>query len=350
MIIKQNIKQLIRMPFTNILIITLLSLVSVFMFLSLSIRISAQRSIQNAQDFFTTIAVFNENTFRGAGYVSDEDYKNMYDTLTGIYDAADISGYIDTVDIRRPCMVYCEDISTVTSALYGIYDNYTYTNYPYNYSVIVGTVVSVEYGYGGSWVLQDGTGDSIKDMTFIGYTVIIEIDKNSSPLLINSYPYKYIRINSSNFSSDLNECLGAGDKCIVYGELSYLSITASDDKIPTLHFISESSIDHGRSSVFDRYEFVKIDEDVLNILGISSETEINRKNILDLYYRRLTNNDDLQYARIEGTVDDFLASEKGVKWNNIINECKVTTKSLMMRLTDNLDSILMFNQDLANII
>ncbi|MFA7673533.1 MAG: hypothetical protein WCY62_06740, partial [Clostridia bacterium] len=343
MIIKNSVRQELRTPFTNILVIILLSLASVFMFLSIGTWLTAQESIKNADDSFTSVAILNENTYRRYDHVSDEDENTMYNTITGIYDSADISSYINSADIRRPCMAYCKDIETVTSSMYGVESNYPYINYPYNYVVLVGECVSVDFELSSAKYFPDST------MLYVGYKVTIKIDKENSPLLSKDCSYEYVVVSHGYFDGDFDGFFRVGEKYIVYGDVSYIPEYLADEYYPSLYFTNTSDLDMGRIDVRYNVDSVEIDEDTIAALGMPADLKINRVDILDCYYWRY-NNDDSQYARIEGTVEDFLASDKGVKWNNIINECKVTTKSLMMRLTDNLDSILMFNQDLANII
>jgi hypothetical protein len=343
MIIKNSVKQGLRTPYTNVLAIILLSLASVFMFLSIGTWLTAQKSIKNADESFTSIAVLNENTYRKNNYISDEDKNTMYNTITGIYDTAKISSYIDSTDDRRPCMAYCKDIETVTSSMYGVEDNYPYINYPYNYVVLIGECVSVNFQLSSAKYFPDST------MLYVGYEVTIKIDKENSPLLSKDCSYEYVTVSHGYYDGDLDGFFRVGEKYIVYGDISYVSEYFADEYYPSLYFADASDLDMGRIDIRSNVDSVEIDEDTINALGMPADLKINRVDILDCYYWQY-NNDDSQYAKIEGSVDDFLASEKGVKWSNIINECEVTTKSLMMRLTYNLDSILVFNQDMANIV
>jgi hypothetical protein len=57
----------------------------------------------------------------------------------------------------------------------------------------------------------------------------------------------------------------------------------------------------------------------------------------------------MSYEKLDGTLEDFLSSGKGQKWERFIEECQITVSSLKMNLTGNLDSILLFNQGLAYI-
>ncbi len=349
MIIKQNIKQLIRSPIMSILLIILLSLSSVFMFLSIATWITSEKSISASQDAFTSIAVVSENSFKKEGQISDEEKRSLYDSLKGIYEVAGNSEYTKLVDIRKPVMAYCENLKTVTSAMYDLYGDDMYKNFPYNNSVIIGTVESIKYEHGGKRV-EGYDGKTIQELVYIGCTVIVKIDRKNSPVLVADYPYERIKVQVRKFGNDLNEFFKIGEKCIIYGNLSYPSRKSADDYIPYFYMSDVSSVDHGRVFLPDQYDLVKVDENILNMLGINSETKIGKEKITDCYIPQWKDQTDIQYSRIEGSIKDFLSSDKGARWNYIINECNITTKSLMMRFTDCLDSILLFNQHQARII
>jgi len=91
------------------------------------------------------------------------------------------------------------------------------------------------------------------------------------------------------------------------------------------------------------------------ILGTDSSVVIQDlrtkeiKNIEDCYLLAYKDDAYMSYAKLDGTVEEFLSSEKGGKWQRWIEECRITLSSLKMYFTGSLDSILLFNQGLAYI-
>ncbi|MFA7673425.1 MAG: hypothetical protein WCY62_06190 [Clostridia bacterium] len=348
MMIKNCLKQNMRTPFANILMILLLSLSGIFMFLSLSIWITAQRSINEARDAFTTVAVLNESEFIQSDVARERGVeKSTYSILEALYKAADASDYVEAIDTRRRCMAYSSGCKATISRD----SDGSAIEYPYIYSIIVGTCISIEYEYRGSYVITSKDGSVIEEASYIGYVAVMEIAANESYMADDNYPYKYVRIYSDQFMSDLRDAIVVGERYVLYGQAFYPStnsgnMTYPEFKLMDLYGTEERYMIYGN----DDFSWVKINSNALTKLALSDETKIGKYKITDMYILGYIDYSYLPYARLESTVDYLLETENNSKWANILNEWTVTMHSVQVSLTDDLDSILLFNQDLAYLI
>jgi len=113
------------------------------------------------------------------------------------------------------------------------------------------------------------------------------------------------------------------------------------------------------NSDYEYYELIKFEPYMHEILGTDSSiiikgrpfgtVEIKEYNIEDCNIKAYKDDAYISYAKLDGTLEDFLSSEKGEKWERLIEQCQITLSSLKMNFTGNLDSILLFNQGLAYI-
>ncbi|HPB17717.1 MAG TPA: hypothetical protein PK870_08710, partial [Clostridia bacterium] len=216
-VIWYSITQSARSAVTGTLMIVLVSLSSIFMFLSVSTWLAARSSISEAQKAYTSIAVAAENEF-----LKDiNTYKNGiydYSSLIGIYEAAEQSEHVEYVDIRDKCMAYSSVIETTTSGMSDEYNTITAVDYPYDLSVVVGTCVSVKYIWSGGLNNPNPSESIVR----FGFAVILEIDRDESPVLDNDYTYsRYIRVNTHQITDDLSNCFKVGERYILYGSKHY---------------------------------------------------------------------------------------------------------------------------------
>jgi hypothetical protein len=357
-VIWYSIRQSARSPVTGVLMIVLVSLSSVFMFLSVSTWLTAKKNISNAGEAYTTIAVAAENEF-----LKDVDaYKaGIYDytALVGMYEAAGKSEYVEYADIREKCMAYGSGIKTVTSGMSGEFTPISAVDYPYDLSLVVGKCISVKYEVGRS-VYDPEIGGS---RFTIACNVKLELDFNESPLLDDDYTYsRYITVYTYQIMNDLSECFQVGERYILYGTKGYSQYPKTEmyrDKPVSFHLetilpMATGSID---ALINDPdHDIVKFEPYMHAILGTDSGTIVVRNsaikeeyNIEDCYLLAYKDDAYMSYAKLDGTVSEFLSSEKGQKWQRWIEECGITLSSLKMNFTGNLDSVLLFNQGLAYI-
>jgi len=359
-VIWYSITQSARSAVTGTLMIVLVSLSSIFMFLSVSTWLTARSSISEAQKAYTSIAVAAENEFlKDINVYKDGIYD--YSSLIGIYEAAEQSEHVEYVDIRDKCMAYSSVIETTTSGMSDEYNTITAVDYPYDLSVVVGTCVSVKYIWSGG-AYDPSIGEVVNRFD---YDVVLEIDRNESPVLDEDYTYsRYIRVFTDQITSDLSDCFNVGERYILYGSKGYSQYPKTEryrDKPArlTLEILLPGRKEERGVEITDSifYELVKFEPYMHEILGTSNSTTVVRTtpegkieyNIEDCYFRAYMDDAYMAYAKLDGTLEEFLSSEKGQKWNRWIEECQITLSSLKMNFTGNLDSILLFNQDLAYI-
>ncbi|MFA5458430.1 MAG: ABC transporter permease, partial [Synergistaceae bacterium] len=361
-VIWYSITQSARSAVTGMLMIVLVSLSSIFMFLSVSTWLAARSSISEAQKAYTSIAVAAENEF-----LKDiNTYKSGiydYSSLIGMYEAAEQSEHIEYVDIRDKCMAYSSVIETTTSGMSDIYNVTDAVDYPYDLSVVVGRCVSVSYRL--AYVIYD---PEIEDyLIVLMYDALLEIDRDESPMLDDEYTYsRYISVGTYQFSTNVNEYFQVGERYILYGSKGYSQYPKTEmykDKpaLFQLETISPEIWKYNEVRIENPdYEVIKFEPYMHEILGTDSSIVIKARpfgpeegervyNLEDCYFRPYKDDANVAYAKLDGTLEDFLSSEKGQKWNRWIEECQITLNSLKMNFTGNLDSVLLFNQDLAYI-
>ncbi|MDD4542420.1 MAG: ABC transporter permease [Clostridia bacterium] len=359
-VIWYSITQSARSAVTGTLMIVLVSLSSIFMFLSVSTWLTARSSISEAQKAYTTIAVAAENEFvKDIGLFENGTYD--YSSLTGLYEAAENSEHVEYSDIRDRCMAYNSSIKTTTSGMSDEYSPIPAVDYPYDLSVVVGTCVSVKY----IWAEQAYDPSIDELVNRFGYDIVLEIDRDESPALDEDYAYsRYIHVITDQIPTDISDCYQVGERYILYGSKRYSQYPKTEmyrDKPVGFNLEimlpgrQEERGVHMTGSKY--YELVKFEPYMHEMLGTDSSTTIVRTtsggkieyNIEDCYFHAYKDDANVAYAKLDGTLEDFLLSDKGQKWNRWIEECQITVSSLKMNFTENLDSVLLFNQGLAYI-
>ncbi len=347
MILKHCIKQILRQPIISTLIVVLLSLSGIFILISIGIWSVAKKGVSDAKEQFTTIAVLNEIDFIQSDIGKERGVKKLpYSTLKSLYKAADESQYVEKIDKRRFCMAYSDNYNFVNSRKHERKIN----EYPYQYSIIVGTCVSVEYRrVGVRYEEHSSPGVVTKKAEFIAYTVTMKINKEESYMSDDDYPYEYVSFTSYQMMNDLRDAFSVGEKYIVYGHLSYPDAMAKPDVIPLFkmkNFYRDHIMLYGNRD----FEWIEINEQVMKKLNIPPDTKIERKKITDMYILGFVDYKYLPYAKLDKTVDNLIVSETDGKWKSIINEWIVTMHSVQFNLTEDLESIKDFNQNTAYII
>ena len=183
-----SIAQSARSTVMVLLMTVLVTLSGIFMFLSVSTWITAKRSISEAENAYTTIAVAAENEFvKGISPFKSAIYD--YSSLVGIYEAAEKSEHVKYVDIRDKCMAQSNAIKTISSGMVDEYTPITAVDYPYDLSVIVATCVSVKYDL--AFEMKTALGQ--KTTCYFKCLCKLELDYNESPLLSDDFTFsRYI--------------------------------------------------------------------------------------------------------------------------------------------------------------
>jgi len=361
-VIWYSITQSLRSNVMGMLIVVLVTLSGIFMFLSVSTWLTAKNSISEAEKAYTTIAVASENEFlKNVNTYTKGIYE--YNSLADIYEAAEQSEHVEQVDIRDKCMAYNNGIKTISSGIVDEFTPITAVDYPYDLSVVVGTCVSVEYTVGAE---RENVFGSFGDTdVFLAYTAVLELDRKESPVLSEEYDYsKYIRVDTRQFGTDPNEYFRVGERYILYGSKGYSQYPKTeryrDNPAP---FDLETILPEGKYTLINMnredpdFAFIHFSPQMHEILGTDKDTKVERKssgkkvsyNINYCYFCAYRDDTNVAYSRLDGSLEEFLASDKGEKWKRHIEECKTTINSLKMNFTKNLDSIPLFNQGLAYI-
>ncbi|MGI6504962.1 MAG: hypothetical protein ACOX2V_01055 [Clostridia bacterium] len=352
-----SIAQSARSTVMVLLMTVLVTLSGIFMFLSVSTWITAKRSISEAENAYTTIAVAAENEFVKNVRGFDTGVYD-YSSLVDLYETAEKSEHIKYVDIRDKCMAQSNTIKTISSGMVDEYTPITAVDYPYDLSVIVATCVSVKYDL----AFEMKTARSEDNMPILSAYAKLELDYNESPVLSDDFTFsRYINVLTYQFDSDLSECFRVGERYILYGSKSYIQYPKTEKyrNTPVPFYLETILLDdiYTRDENDPNYEIIKVEPHMHEILGTDSSivitikhpTNPSTKRIEECYLRTYKDDTYMAYARLDGTLEQFLSSDKGQKWKKHIEECKTTVTSLKMNFTGNLDSVLLFNQNLAYI-
>ncbi|MFA5153101.1 MAG: hypothetical protein WC554_11110, partial [Clostridia bacterium] len=304
--------------------------------LSYGIWRSSENSINKAMEGQISLAWLKESEFLPNSKSDTQLYP--YSLLQEAYSAADSSSYVDSADVRHQFMAYT-GLNTVVSDECGV-SVHSSIDKPYKDSVIVGTCEAIEFKS-----LSHKTADTGKIQCF-GYVVTIKIDKSLSPVLDPDYPYSYVRIMSSQVMADFSDFFIVGSKYIINGTVSYLPSPLQEDQAPYFT-LAEADILLPTTDV-------TFEEDMYEKIGISTKTKISTLggvyyDLTSCYLAAYSDPSYLSYAKIEGSFDEFLSSDKNSSWNSIITRRKTTKESLKIVTVNDIKSIPLFSSGRAYI-
>ena len=194
------------------------------------------------------------------------------------------------------------------------------------------------------------------------YDALLEIDRDESPMLDDEYTYsRYISVSTDQFDVDFSDIFQVGEKYILYGSKTYSQYPKTEmyrDSKTVFYIENILPVDiYNRDENDPNYEIIKFEPYMHEILGTDSSTDIVINNptqttnhrLENCYFRVFKDDAYMAYAKLDGTLEEFLSSDRGQKWTRLIEECQITLSSLKMNFTGNLDSVLLFNQGLAYI-
>ncbi|MFA7674411.1 MAG: hypothetical protein WCY62_11225, partial [Clostridia bacterium] len=316
------------------LLVLLLSLCSA---LSLGIWRSSENSISKASEGRISSAWLKESEFLPNSKSDTQVYP--YSLLQEAYSAAGSSSYTDYTDVMFQCMAHA-GLNTVVSDEYGISVPAS-DNKPYKDSVIVGTCTAIEFRSLSQRIDSEGAHHD-----YFGYVVTIAIDKSLSPVLDPDYPYSYIKIRSSQVTADLDGFFIVGSKYILNGTVSYLNSSFKESQAP---YFTLSEADF-LIPVTD----VKFEESMYGIIGVSEETRITEIDgisslLTKCYLAAYPDASYLSYAKIEGSLEEFLSSDVNSTWKSIITRRKMTKESVKIVTANDISSIPLFSSGRAHI-
>ena len=299
------LKRLYRMPVKTVIFILLISLSVSVLSISAGMWKYSYDSIKHSKDAFTTIGILREIEFTEQIYKNSVKPKYDYELLSKVKQAAASSQYAKYTDIREYLMGYNPDMTSIGSeaANCGLF--------PYAYSIITGVCESVGYS------------------NFANYYAIIKIDKDDLNILPNfvveSPKYEdteYISISGTSLTTDLEFPFKAGEKYIIY---AYIGGYDFDNKR------WQGNLNYRNRSNTDYEEYFLSEDDK------KEHPEYNRNHV----YKIL--DDSMLPCHILSIDAQSFLDTGNEKWNEIVNNCRITKRSTEILLTDDMYSIYSFN-------
>ena len=299
------LKRLYRTPVKTITFILLISLSVSALSISAGMWKYSYDSIKHSKDAFTTIGILRELEFTEQIYKNSVKPKYDYELLSKVKQAAASSQYAKYTDIREYLMGYNPDMTSVgnLAANCGLF--------PYAYSIITGVCESVGYS------------------NFANYYAIIKIDKDDLNILPNfvveSPKYEdteYISISGTSLTTDLEFPFKAGEKYIIY---AYIGGYDFDNKR------WQGNLNYRNRSNTDYEEYFLSEDDK------KEHPEYNRNHV----YKIL--DDSMLPCHILSIDAQSFLDTGNEKWNEIVNNCRITKRSTEILLTDDMYSIYSFN-------
>ena len=330
MILRISLKKLIRTPVKSILFLILLTMSGTLLCLSVSLFISARESISKADQVFTTIAVPNVVKIRedagGANawvvdgnntYTSDRfsDINRMENELYNMVIQKGLESRVAKKDTRSGYYAFSKELTPLISGSLDPKKAIDDLDFPYNVSAFVAVCESIEE----ISPLMIGNTPETKAKV---HKVIWRIEEAIS--LHPSYEIPKTLEATTYIQGIANGVpIESGKRYIIVGNLSNPKLIASNDD-NTSDVISKNSL-----PTYFYFFYAYEDEDGSYSNG---------------YF--------IPYSEMdkEESKETFLRSDEGVKFQHIIENCSSILHSAFAMTTDNLNSILTFNQKKAYIV
>ncbi|HPL07657.1 MAG TPA: hypothetical protein P5064_00580 [Clostridia bacterium] len=305
---KYSIKKLYRAPIKTAIFILLIALSASALSISMGMWKYSYDSIKYSKDAFTTIGIVRELEFMEQIYTSSGEPKYDYELLGKVKQAAEDSQYTKHTDRRKYLMGYSPDITSFAS------DGTRERFYPYPYGIITGVCESIGFTRGSN------------------YAAIFKIDKED----LNILPYfverkdpnisnEYIYVRGLHLTNDLRFPFEVGEKYIVH---VYFSGRDNDLKMYS-----------GRLDYSGRYsEIVKYGE----FYNLSEEEKKERPEIDRDRVSRAYEDTVHPFQKLTSSAQALLDSGDK-RWNELVNNCRITKHSTEILLTDDMYSMYSFN-------
>ncbi|MFA5341427.1 MAG: FtsX-like permease family protein [Clostridia bacterium] len=307
-----SFKSFYRTPAKSIIYILLLALTATSLCTSLAMWRYSSESIKHVKDTFTTIGVLSELEFIEQSYVKADPPLYDYSILSRVKEKAMESEYTITTDIREYVMGYNENINV------DVKQGTEAETYPYCLSIVTGVC------------------ESFKLMVGLNYKATFMIDYsdlNILPDYISRYKEpQYISIIGTYITEDNKSPFKVGEKYIIFVKCySYYPndkyINGRIDNLPVPYYKYEEYVDY--DSVTMKEEFGELDENKVFL-------KLNEQSLYMMH-------------RLDTTAYDFIEQEKGV-WADRVEKCRITQYSAELILTNNINSIYLFNTNEAYIV
>ncbi|HQO70225.1 MAG TPA: hypothetical protein PLH71_08015 [Clostridia bacterium] len=301
------LKRLYRTPVKTITFILLISLSVSALSISAGMWKYSYDSIKHSKDAFTTIGILRELEFTEQIYKNSVKPKYNYELLSKVKQAAASSQYAKYTDIREYLMGYNPDMTSVgnLAANCGLF--------PYAYSIITGVCESVDFYRGG-----------------VSYLAIIRMDKDDLNILPNYVvedpeyeDIEYIAISGTSMTTGLDFPFKVGEKYIIYAY-----INSYDHEYKRW----QGKINYRNLGNTDYEEYYVLSEE---------EKKEHPEYSRDFVYKIL--DDSMLSCHILSTDAQSFLDSGNEKWNEIVNNCRITKRSTEILLTDDMYSIYSFN-------
>ena len=300
------LKRLYRTPVKTIIFILLISLSASALSISAGMWKYSYDSIKHSKDAFTTIGILRELEFTEQIYKNSVKPKYDYELLSKVKEAVAGSQYARYIDKREYLMGYSPDITSIGS----LADNEGL--YPYAYSVVIGVCESVGYY-----------------LNSANYSAIIRIDKDDLNILpyfvdnSNNRDAEYIDIRGKYLTNDLEFPFKVGEKYIIH---TYIGGYDNSKKRWIGH------LDYKNTDYTEYSEYYDLSEEEK-----TEHPEYNRD-----FVQRILDDSMLSCHILSTDAKSFLDSGNE-RWNEIVNNCRITKSSVEILLTDDMYSIYTFN-------
>lgn len=300
------LKRLYRMPVKTVIFILLISLSASALSISAGMWKYSYDSIKHSKDAFTTIGILREIEFTEQIYKNSVKPKYDYELLSKVKEAVAGSQYARYIDKREYLMGYSPDITSIGS----LADNEGL--YPYAYSVVIGVCESVGYY-----------------LNSANYSAIIRIDKDDLNILpyfvdnSNNRDAEYIDIRGKYLTNDLEFPFKVGEKYIIH---TYIGGYDNSKKRWIGH------LDYKNTDYTEYSEYYDLSEEEK-----TEHPEYNRD-----FVQRILDDSMLSCHILSTDAKSFLDSGNE-RWNEIVNNCRITKSSVEILLTDDMYSIYTFN-------
>jgi len=303
---KYTLKRLYRTPVKTIIFILLISLSASALSISAGMWKYSYDSIKHSKGAFTTIGVLREIEFTEQIYVNSVKPKYDYELLTKVKQAAADSQYTRYTDRREYLMGYNPDMTSVgnLAANSGLF--------PYAYSIITGVCESVGYSI------------------YASYSAVIKIDKDDLNILPNFVvedsryeDIEYISISGTSLTTDLEFPFKAGEKYIIYAYIN--------------------GYDYENERWQGNFKLQKLgNTDYEEYYVLSEEEKKEHPEYSRNFVYKILDDSMLPCHVLSTDAQSFLDSGDE-KWNEIVNNCRITKRSTEILLTDDMYSIYSFN-------
>ena len=317
------------------ILILLLTLAVSFCSLGVTSLVSTEMQLQSVSSQYTTIAV-PSNDLSWLNFLSSD----ANETDTAVMENA--LGF-QKIDERGILGAYIPGTKRVTSFETGDHLNNASNYYNTHLIVLAARCDSVEPHESESlYVITDENGNEVEQWTEIicgyeaNFTVIDTLCRNDA---YAAYPLETFGLGSL-FTSDLQIPFAEGKTYLLLG-MTYGFATDIDAQAYQ-YIVKENQAGH-QTLLYDHAVGTAL-EDSLLIEG--DEVEYDGK-----FYGAMSADQLPIYQEYEGNLEDFLASEEGMLWRETwIPLCKRNYESANVLLTDNIYSILGFNDGTVSIL